>query len=78
MKAKIIGLYHTVIPYTINGKRRYIIENIPKTTNRSIVNSAIRATNSREWTTVYNWIDSWYQIDDTNTSLINTIESMTH
>jgi hypothetical protein len=30
MKAKVIGKDHNVIPYTVNGKKRYVIEKIDR------------------------------------------------
>ena len=57
MKAVIIGQNHKVTTYEVNGRKRYIIEDIPRTVNRQIVNGAIEECNSREWATVYNHLD---------------------
>ena len=76
MKAIIIGQNHTVTTYQVNGKRRYIIEDIPRTVNRQIVNRAIEECNSREWTTVYNLLDS---LDYTEIGgMDKTLDSMTY
>jgi hypothetical protein len=56
---KIINQNHTVISYTLNGKKQYIVEPIGYTgKGHEIVTAVISFLNSREWATVYNFIDS--------------------
>ncbi|MHA2402431.1 MAG: hypothetical protein ACXADH_05510 [Candidatus Kariarchaeaceae archaeon] len=57
MAAKIIGQNHKVITFEVNGKRRYIIEDIPTSFNRRWVNSVI-AKVGRTWSAVYNALDA--------------------
>ena len=88
MSATIIGQNHTVISYELNGRKRHIVEDMAKTVNRRLVNDAVEQV-GREWSAVYNYIDEWLSnphcsgyvdglelADDT--SLCNTIESMTY
>jgi hypothetical protein len=59
MNARIIAQDHNVIPYEVNGRKRFIIEEKPNLgINHRIVNLAIAITGSREWTTVYNFLDN--------------------
>jgi hypothetical protein len=55
--AKIIGQNHEIIPYLVNGKKRYVIEDIPVTRHRRVVNIAVQAV-GRRWEDVYNFIDT--------------------
>jgi len=75
MRATIIGQNHKVTTYEVNGRKRYIIEDIPVTTNRMIVNVAIEECNSRQWATVYNHLDANHYIDK---ALNRAIDSMTY
>lgn len=84
MPAKIIGQNHTVVPYEVNGRKRYVVETIEQTANRKIVNEAIAAV-GREWSAVYNWIDEWLSSDisggiplERDKPLCKCIESMTY
>ena len=81
MPAKIIGQNHNVIPYEVNGRKRYVVEDVQITTNREIVNEAVSKV-GRMWEDVYNHIDSWLdgsgrQLAD-DTALCNCIENMTY
>jgi hypothetical protein len=60
MPAKIIGQNHKVTTYELNGRKRHIVENIPKTFNRLWVNRAVAAV-GRNWNDVYNWLDNEIQ-----------------
>ena len=64
MKAIIIGQNHSITTYQVNGKKRYIIEDIPVSNNRHIVNLAIEYCGSREWATVTNYLDSQGALPD--------------
>ena len=75
MKAVITGQNHKVTTYEVNGRKRYIIEDIPLTVNRQIVNGAIEECNSRQWTTVYNHLDANHYIDK---ALNRAIDNMTY
>ena len=77
MKAKVIGQNHSIIPYEVNGRKRYVIEDIPLTTNRAIVNEAVETIGSREWFLVYNEVDKHYDIDRFR-GLENAINDMTY
>jgi len=76
MKAIIIGQNHSITTYQINGKRRYIIEDIPRTVNRQIVNGAIEECNSRDWAVVTNLLDEQGFLN--GSGIEKTIESMTY
>ena len=75
MKAIIIGQNHSITTYQVNGKKRYIIEDIPQTSNRRIVNDAIRGCGSRAWADVTNEIDKHYNIDS---GIERAIDRMTY
>jgi hypothetical protein len=84
MKAKIIGQNHSIIPYEVNGRKRYVIEDIEQTNSRMIVNNAIKEV-GREWSKVYNWIDEWLSSDTSgglrlehDKQLLKAIASMTY
>lgn len=76
MKAKIIGQNHTVTTYLFNGRKRHIVEDIPLTTNRRIVNDAVSVV-GRAWSEVYNFIDERCMFKMPK-SLERTIDSMTY
>ncbi len=75
-KARILGQNHSVITYELNGRKRHIVEDIPQTNNRKMVNLAIRHVNSRDWAKVTNYIDSQGGLPDP--AVERTIESMTY
>ena len=75
MKAIIIGQNHTVTTYQVNGKKRYIIEDIPSTNNREIVNMAVSAV-GRKWADVYNYLDKNGALPDS--SIEKLIDQMTY
>ena len=64
MKAKIIERRHDVLTYEVNGRKRHIVDKLPWTNNMIIVNEAIAAVQSFEWSDVYNWIDSKYEFNE--------------
>jgi hypothetical protein len=75
MSATILGQNHSVICYEVNGRKKYIIEDIPITKNRAIVNLAICAV-GRLWEDVVNYLqENDIKVDD---PLYNCIESMTY
>lgn len=76
MKARIVGQNHNVIPYKVNGRIRHVVEDIPLTKNRKIVNFAVYKV-GREWDKVYNFIDRRYK-GDIPPALDKTINSMTY
>ena len=81
MGAKIIGQNHDVITYEVNGRKRYIVEDIPVTANRRLVNSVVSIV-GRKWEDVVNYLDeldSRYGHKPKMTpALENTIEHMTY
>lgn len=78
MSARIIGINHTVTSYLFNGKKQYIVDELPKTCNRDIVNAAIEECNSRERVVVYKHIDEWLGVPETDKGLIRAIEQLTY
>ena len=76
MKAKIVGQNHKVIPYEVNGRKRYVIEDIQQTARRVIVNKAV-AVVGRKWEDVYNYLDEQADIP-MSSQLEKTIERMTY
>jgi hypothetical protein len=79
MKAKILGQNHSVVTYELNGRKRYIVEDIEESLNRSIVNDAVRAVGTREWSAVYNHIEEWVGDDlDEDKALQRCIDKMTY
>ena len=75
MSAKIIGQNHTVVNYEVNGRTRHIVETIPLTNNRAIVNMAVLAV-GRSWADVTNYLDRNGALPDQ--ALERTIDSMTY
>jgi hypothetical protein len=75
MKARILGQNHEVINYEFNGDKRHIVEDIPITKNRAIVNMAVKHV-GRSWEDVVNYLqENDIKVDD---PLYNCIESMTY
>ena len=75
MPATIIAQDHSVITYELNGYKKHIVESIPVTNNRAIVNLAVKEV-GREWAAVTNYIDSQGGLPDP--ALERVIESMTY
>ena len=75
MKAIIIGQNHTVTTYQVNGKKRYIIEDIPVSNSRIIVNLTV-AKVGRKWADVFNHLDNIYPVMPK--ALESAIDSMTY
>ena len=75
MPATIVGQNHSVITYELNGRKRHIVEDIPVTNNRAIVNLAV-AEVGRVWEDVTNYLDSQGALPDP--ALENCIDSMTY
>ena len=75
MGAKIIGQNHDVITYEVNGRKRYIIEDIEETNNRAIVNMSVERV-GRRWEDVFNDLDGMGALPDP--ALESTIERMTY
>jgi len=57
MKATIIGQNHKVTTYEVNGRKRYIIEDIPLTQYRRKINAVVKVV-GRKWEDVVNYLDS--------------------
>jgi hypothetical protein len=76
MTCKIIGQNHSVTTYLLNGRKRFIVDDIKVTNNRRVVNNVVREV-GRKWADVYNFIDSRLEGDMT-TGLNNTINDMTY
>jgi hypothetical protein len=85
MTCKIIGQNHSVTTYLLNGRKRFIVDDIEVTNNRRVVNNVIREIGSREWSKVYNYIDDRLQFDlfgykakPMTKGMETTIDSMTY
>ena len=76
MKAIIIGQNHSVTNYTVNGRKRHIVESIPITMNREKVNKAV-AVVGRDWAEVQNHMQCVMGCEMTK-SLNCTIDNMTY
>lgn len=55
MKARIIGQFHDVYPYMVNGKLKFIVERKTASNASTKVNKAIRKLKTRDWAKVYNY-----------------------
>ena len=75
MSATIIGQNHSVICYELNGRKRFIVDQIRQTNNRAIVNMAVEKV-GRAWEDVTNYIDSQGGLPDS--ALERTINRMTY
>ena len=76
MKAKIIGQNHKVITYLLNGRKRFIVDPIPITNNRRVVNNVVREV-GRQWADVFNFVDS-RTTGDIPIGLNKVIDDMTY
>ena len=76
VKAKIIGQNHKVTTYSLNGRKRHIVEKIPVTRNRRVVNNVVRVV-GRAWEDVYNYIDERFE-SGINPALRKCIRQMTY
>jgi hypothetical protein len=78
MSARIIGMNHEVISFTLNGKPVHMVNERELSLHESMVNDAIQAVGSNDWAKVSNYLDALYPKTMEEGRLDKALERMCH